>query len=312
LLTSTAGDLLAVKNTGNVGIGTTTPSAQLTVASTVRLAGITGGTLETDALGNVTVSSDERLKDIEGDYTPGLQAILGLQPIEYRWNTVSGFDQATVYAGFSAQNVETVIPEAVGEDGRGYKTLSTRPILAAVVTAIQEVWTTLTEYMNRTEDLEQMLAEQQAQTAAQQARIEALEAELDIVPADEPVVEPATGQPPVETDSVDTDEDEVVEDNPVSESDEPDVPAATVPDTAADDVSTDDTDTAAADSPVVNDEEDGVEIDVVDDMSDEIDETTEVETAENSSEETAEATEPESDSPAETEVDEGEEAGGAV
>jgi len=303
---------LYITSTGNVGIGTTTPSAQLTVASTVRLAGITGGTLETDALGNVTVSSDERLKDIEGNYTPGLQAILGLQPIEYRWNTVSGFDQATVYAGFSAQNVETVIPEAVGEDGRGYKTLSTRPILAAVVTAIQEVWTTLTEYMNRTEDLERMLVEQQVQTAAQQARIEALEAELDIVPADEPVVEPATGQPPVETDSVDTDEDEVVEDNLVSESDEPDVPSATVPDTAADDVSTDDTDTAAADSPVVNDEEDGVEIDVVDDISDESDETTEVETAENSSEETAEATEPESDSPAETEVDEGEEAGGAV
>ncbi len=155
------GDIIMSPNNGNVGIGTTSPSAQLTVDDTVRFASITGGSLETDALGNVTVSSDERLKDILSVYEAGLNEILGLEPIRYRWNEVSGYDQASVYAGFSAQNVEDLIPDAVGEDGRGYKTLSTRPILAAVVNAIQELFAMVTGNTKRIAELE--------------ARIEALE-----------------------------------------------------------------------------------------------------------------------------------------
>jgi hypothetical protein len=158
---------------GSLGIGTTTPSAQLTVQNTVRFAGITGGTLETDALGNVTVSSDERLKDISGVYAAGLDEVLALRPIEYRWNKESGYDTATVYAGFSAQNVEEFIPEAVGENGDGFKTLSTRPILAALVTAVQEMWEMVTGNTTAIESLE-------SENEALRERLEAVEAKLDI------------------------------------------------------------------------------------------------------------------------------------
>jgi len=40
-------------------------------------------------------------------------------------------DTTTAYAGFSAQNVQEAIPEAVGSSSNGYLTLQDRPILAA-------------------------------------------------------------------------------------------------------------------------------------------------------------------------------------
>lgn len=185
---------LTIDLDGDIGIGTTSPTARLTVAGDVRFASTTGGTLETDALGNVTVSSDERLKDVLGAYEAGLDEVLGLEPILYRWNEESGYDQATTYAGFSAQNVEDFLPEAVGENGNGYKTLSTRPILASVVTAIQELWQTVTGNQRRITELE--------------ARIETLERTLDIEPpADEngePAASPAVPPAEEESESADT------------------------------------------------------------------------------------------------------------
>jgi hypothetical protein len=97
------------------------------------------GTLQTDANGNVSISSDERLKRIRGDFTKGLNALLEIQPIQYRWNATSGLEPEGLYTGFSAQNVQQHLPEAVGQDARGYLTLSDRPLLAAMTNALREL-----------------------------------------------------------------------------------------------------------------------------------------------------------------------------
>ncbi|MFA6158303.1 MAG: tail fiber domain-containing protein, partial [Candidatus Paceibacterota bacterium] len=132
---------ISIDTAGNVGIGTTTPSAQLTTTGTMQFGalGSAGASLVTDADGNVTVSSDERLKDVQGSFTRGLSAIDGINPITYKWNSMSGLDTQGLYTGFSAQNIQANIPEAVGTDRRGYLTLSDRPILAAAVNAIKEL-----------------------------------------------------------------------------------------------------------------------------------------------------------------------------
>jgi hypothetical protein len=137
--TSTGSTYLYVAAAGNTGIGTTTPTAQLTTTGTVRFANFGAGSLTTDANGNLSVSSDERLKNINGSFDRGLADIEKLDPILYHWNAVSGLDQQTQYAGFSAQNVQSTIPEAVNTDPRGYLTLQDRPILAASVNAIKEL-----------------------------------------------------------------------------------------------------------------------------------------------------------------------------
>ncbi|MDB5187605.1 MAG: hypothetical protein JWO50_125, partial [Candidatus Kaiserbacteria bacterium] len=106
---------------------------------TVRFSNFGAGTLTTDASGNLSVSSDERLKNIDGSFTRGLSDIMKLSPISYHWNTLSGLDMTTGYSGFSAQNVQTAIPEAVGSSTNGFLTLQDRPILAATVNAIKDI-----------------------------------------------------------------------------------------------------------------------------------------------------------------------------
>ncbi len=121
-----------------VGIGTDIPTAQLHTTGGVRFSHFGAGTMQTDANGNVSVSSDERLKNIQGDFDRGLEDLLQLRPIEYKWKKETGYDTENSYYGFSAQNVQMSIPEAVGKDNRGFLTLADRPILATVVNAIKE------------------------------------------------------------------------------------------------------------------------------------------------------------------------------
>ena len=136
---ATVTDRFHVTNAGSVGIGTTTPTAQFSTTGTVRFSNFGAGTLTTDASGNLSVPSDERLKNIQGSYTRGLADIEKLNPILYHWNGISGLDQSTLYAGFSAQNVLSAIPEAVGSSNNGYLTLQDRPVIATAVNAIKEI-----------------------------------------------------------------------------------------------------------------------------------------------------------------------------
>jgi hypothetical protein len=76
----------------------------------------TGGIVTT-----FTGVSDERLKD-HTPYDGGLEEILGITPIRFTYNDLGqkfgGWDKDHVYVGFSAQNVQKSIPEAIqGTEG---------------------------------------------------------------------------------------------------------------------------------------------------------------------------------------------------
>jgi hypothetical protein len=130
--------LVLGSTTVSVGIGTSTPTAQLTTTGTVRFSNFGAGTLQTDADGNLSVSSDERLKNISGPFARGIDALRGVDPISYHWKQGSGFDTTELYTGFSAQNIQEFIPEAIGIDKHGFLTLSDRPLLATVINATKE------------------------------------------------------------------------------------------------------------------------------------------------------------------------------
>jgi hypothetical protein len=96
------------------------------------------GTLVTGSSGVITASSDERLKRDIRPFERGLDAIEGITPILHGWKSETGMDQSrTNYAGFSAQDVQKVIPEAV--DGEDVLTFSDRPVIAALVNAVKEL-----------------------------------------------------------------------------------------------------------------------------------------------------------------------------
>jgi hypothetical protein len=90
-----------------------------------------------------TAVSDERLK-IHKPYGGGLNEILDLTPITYRWNSrgqeISGQSGDKDYVGFSAQNVQKNIPEAVWTGTRHeFLCFDDRPVIAALVNAVKEL-----------------------------------------------------------------------------------------------------------------------------------------------------------------------------
>ena len=124
-------NMFIVRGDNAVGIGTTIPDQRLSVNGNADKS--SGGT-------TWAVFSDERLKNVKGRFTPGLKALLQLQPIRFQYrrdnalNLPSGNDEV----GFSAQEVEKVLPEAVSRNKDGYLQLHSDPILWTMLNAIKE------------------------------------------------------------------------------------------------------------------------------------------------------------------------------
>ncbi|RLA00113.1 MAG: hypothetical protein DRQ47_09980, partial [Gammaproteobacteria bacterium] len=114
-----------------VGIGTNAVDYMLEVNGT---AGKTGG-------GSWSNSSDIRLKDIQGEYKKGLNEIVKLKPVEYRYKVDNPKELPSDedYIGFVAQDVQPVFPEAIAEDDDGYLNFNMHSINVAIVNAVQEL-----------------------------------------------------------------------------------------------------------------------------------------------------------------------------
>ena len=128
--------------TGSVkGVGTLNSAGAYYINGTVGCSGVPS--TATSGLAT-TCTSDDRLKTVAGTFTTGLAAIQQLRPIRFRWNDRQPSEDPWVErVGFSAQNVQRAIPEAVWPvrqpDGQTWLTLSDRVILATSVNAIQEL-----------------------------------------------------------------------------------------------------------------------------------------------------------------------------
>ncbi len=129
---TTLGTAMSIDRLGQVGIGTTTP------AQTLHVVGNAGKTA-----GGTTwvVISDKRTKNIDGDYQKGLDEILSLRPVMFKykednpWNAPSNVQQY----GFIAQDVQPIFPEAIEEQKDGYLTFNMHPLLVAYTNAIKEL-----------------------------------------------------------------------------------------------------------------------------------------------------------------------------
>ena len=98
------GTLLTVKNNGFVGIGTTNPDQTLSVNGNASKAG--GGSWAT--------FSDKRVKQDINPFNDGLNILMGLNPVTYRYNEKSGYtDLSKTFVGFIAQDVKKIAPYMV-------------------------------------------------------------------------------------------------------------------------------------------------------------------------------------------------------
>src|ERR1043165_6752850 len=117
-------------NAGRLGIGTTAPDSPLTV----------NGNASKPGGGSWNVFSDIRLKNVKGKFNTGLNAVMQLQPLryEYRSNNAMGITSKGEHIGFSAQDVQKVIPEAVTQNDSGYLLGNNDPIIWTMLNAIKE------------------------------------------------------------------------------------------------------------------------------------------------------------------------------
>ena len=130
--TLTRANAVTVLKNGYMGLGISTPGYQLQLS--LNSAAKPGS-------GTWTIASDIRLKDVKGNYTKGLNEICKLNPILYRYkkdNPLGILETEVDFAGFSAQDVQQIFPEAVSEKS-GYLNLDIQPILIAQVNAIKEL-----------------------------------------------------------------------------------------------------------------------------------------------------------------------------
>lgn len=170
--------MIFAKNT-NIGIGTLVPTTQLHTTGTVRFANFGAGAATFDANGVISSLSDEKAKIDLKSFTKGLKELLQINPIIYKYTKDSGLDTENSYVGFSAQNLQKIIPEIVyskadvkyetitekGKDGKdepktievplGTNTLSIydRGLMAVVFNAIKEQQLQIEKQQKQIDDL---------------------------------------------------------------------------------------------------------------------------------------------------------------
>jgi hypothetical protein len=159
LNSSTVGVLMTIQDNGNVGIGTLSPDAKLTV----------NGTADKPGGGSWGSFSDERLKNIKGRFTPGLKAVMQLQPLryEYKRDNALNLKSEGEHIGFSAQAVRQIIPEAVTTNDMGYLLVNNDPILWTMLNAIKE-------QQSQIQQQRELIERQQALADRQQQQLNAL------------------------------------------------------------------------------------------------------------------------------------------
>src|SRR6185312_12675726 len=121
---------VSVNSSGNMGIGTTAPTDLLSV----------NGNASKPGGGSWAVFSDERLKNIKGNFTSGLKAVMQLQPLRYEYKPTNalGLNSKGEHIGFGAQALQKVIPEAVSSTDSGYLQVNNDPIIWTMLNAIKE------------------------------------------------------------------------------------------------------------------------------------------------------------------------------
>jgi hypothetical protein len=122
---------MRITGAGNVGIGTGAPAFLLEV----------NGAAAKPGGGAWAVSSDARLKQDVKPYTDGLDRLMRIRPVTFRYNERSGHDTKPEYVGVLAQELKEVAPYMVGtfeKDSTEYLNVDNSALIYMLVNAVKE------------------------------------------------------------------------------------------------------------------------------------------------------------------------------
>ena len=120
---------MVITGGGLVGINTTAPSQRLSVNGNICYTGSIGA------------CSDARFKTNVCDLRNGLQKVINLRAVTYKWKKDDYPDREfdnLPHLGFIAQEVEKLVPEVVTTDADGYESVDYGRLTPVLVEAIQE------------------------------------------------------------------------------------------------------------------------------------------------------------------------------
>ena len=117
-----AREAFSVLETGNAGIGDSTPSYKLDVAGTIR------------ATGDVIAYSDKRVKENIKTIDNSLEKVNKLRGVEF--NKI-GEDKKSI--GVIAQEIEKILPEVVRTDDEGMKSVAYGNVVGVLIEAVKEL-----------------------------------------------------------------------------------------------------------------------------------------------------------------------------
>ena len=142
-------DRFTIVSSGNIGIGTSSPYAKLSVAGNAAFSGLSNDgtgyylclnttTYEMSTSTTACGASSERFKQNIQDISYGLDDVLKLRPVSFDWKK-DFIQNGSKQIGFIAEEVESIIPEIVGYDNEGKVMNLDYPKLTSVLAkAIQE------------------------------------------------------------------------------------------------------------------------------------------------------------------------------
>jgi len=122
---------MAITAGGNVGIGTSSPDSKLTV----------NGTADKPGGGSWNTYSDIRLKNVQGDFTRGLDDLMKIDPVVYQYKPGNALDLPSdpMHIGLVAQDVQKAVPEAVTKNPDGYLEVNNDPIIWTMLNSIKQL-----------------------------------------------------------------------------------------------------------------------------------------------------------------------------
>jgi trimeric autotransporter adhesin len=123
---------MVIKNNGEIGIGTSSPSQLLSVIGT---AGKPGG-------GSWASFSDKRMKQDIRPFQQGLAEVISINPVRFRYNKLSGHDMQKEYVGVIAQELQEIAPDMVStfeKDGEAYLQVDNSAMIYLLINAVKEL-----------------------------------------------------------------------------------------------------------------------------------------------------------------------------